>query len=56
MELLSGEDMAHLRNKIRQSSGSGLIPVIACSYLACQMLNAIKGSLYSALYLSDRLF
>mmetsp|Transcript_23329 Transcript_23329/g.21218 ORF Transcript_23329/g.21218 Transcript_23329/m.21218 type:complete len:468 (-) Transcript_23329:478-1881(-) len=42
MELLGGDDMSHLRNRIRQSSGSGLVSLPAATYLASQMLECLK--------------
>lgn len=42
MELLGGEDMAHLRNRIRASSPQGFIPIPIASYLSRQMLTAVR--------------
>lgn len=42
MDLLGGEDMASLRDRIRQTSGSGLLSIPAASFLARQMLYCIK--------------
>lgn len=42
MELLLGEDMSHLRDRIRANSGSGLISLHGASYLARQMLRSIR--------------
>lgn len=42
MELLGGEDMSGLRNRIRQNHSSGLIALPAASYLARQMLTSIQ--------------
>lgn len=42
MEFLGGEDMALLRNRIRSTSGSGLVSLPAASYLSRQMLNGIR--------------
>lgn len=42
MELLAGDDMAHLRNRIRNKSPSGLIPIPIASYLARQMLTGVQ--------------
>jgi serine/threonine protein kinase len=41
MELLTGEDMATLRNRLRVKNPSGLIPLPIASYLARQMLNCL---------------
>ncbi len=43
MELLSGEDMAHLRDRIRANTGMRLVPLPGCIYLTQQMLKCIKG-------------
>ncbi len=42
MELLGGEDMAMLRNRIRASCSTGLIALPGASYLAQQMLTCIR--------------
>jgi tau tubulin kinase len=42
MELLGGEDMAHLRNRIRASSPQGFVPIAIASYLSRQMLIAVR--------------
>lgn len=42
MELLRGEDMAALRNRVRSASPSGLVPISIATYLARQMLSCIK--------------
>ncbi len=42
LELLGGEDMSMLRNRIRQNSATGLIALPAVSYLTIQMLKCIR--------------
>lgn len=42
MELLGGEDMSSLRDRVRASSGTRLVPLPAAAYLARQMLVCIK--------------
>lgn len=42
MELLGGEDMSGLRNRIRASNSSGLITLPAAAYLTRQMLSSIR--------------
>lgn len=42
MELLMGEDMANLRDRMRTSIGSGLFPVEVASYLTGQMIAALQ--------------
>ena len=42
MELLGGEDMSSLRDRVRASSESRLVPLPAAAYLARQMLTCIK--------------
>jgi serine/threonine protein kinase len=42
MELLTGEDMASIRNRIRSKSPTGLVPVIIASYLVRQMLLCVQ--------------
>jgi len=42
MELMSGEDMSALRNRVRSNSPSGLIPIPAIAYLCSCMLQDIR--------------
>lgn len=42
MELLGGEDISHLRNRIRNASPSGLISLPASVYIAKKMLKCIE--------------
>mmetsp|Transcript_30207 Transcript_30207/g.43154 ORF Transcript_30207/g.43154 Transcript_30207/m.43154 type:complete len:530 (+) Transcript_30207:22-1611(+) len=42
MELMSGEDMSALRNRVRSNSPSGLIPVPVVAYLCLCMLQDIR--------------
>lgn len=42
MELLGGEDLSHLRDRVRSKSSTGLISIHAATYLARQMLRCIK--------------
>jgi len=50
MELLSGEDMAHLRDRIRSTTGMRLLALPGAIYLSQQMLKCIKG-IHSAGYI-----
>ena len=43
MELLSGEDMAHLRDRIRSKTGMRLIALPGAIYLAQQILTCVRG-------------
>ena len=43
MELLAGEDMAHMRDRIRKNTGMRLIALPGAIYLAKQMLMCIQG-------------
>jgi len=43
MELLSGEDMAHLRDRIRSTTGMRLLALPGAIYLSQQMLKCIQG-------------
>ena len=42
MDLLGGEDMSSLRDRVRKISGTHLVPLPAAAYLARQMLRCIK--------------
>jgi serine/threonine protein kinase len=42
MELLTGEDMSSLRDRVRVHSSSGLIPVEIASFLTRQMLRSLQ--------------
>lgn len=42
MELLTGEDMATLRNRIRSRNPTGLIPLPIAAYLARQMIYCLQ--------------
>lgn len=42
MDLMSGEDMAHIRNRIRSASTDGLVPLPMVVYLCKQMLTCIE--------------
>lgn len=42
MELLSQEDMASIRNRIRASSPTGLVPAPLAVYFACQMITCLQ--------------
>ena len=42
MELLTGEDMASLRDRCRVGSVRDLIPIEVCSFLVRQMINSLK--------------
>ena len=42
MELLTGEVVSNLRNRIRNTSSSGLVPIHLASFMARQMLKAIQ--------------
>lgn len=42
MDLLGGEDMSCLRDRVRSTSGTRLIPLPAAAYLATQMLTCIR--------------
>ena len=42
MELLSGDDMARVRDRIRQTSPTGLVPLNVATYLAHQMFLAVE--------------
>jgi serine/threonine protein kinase len=42
MELLTGEDMASLRNRVRSSQPSGLVPLPLVAYLAREMVTCLQ--------------
>jgi serine/threonine protein kinase len=42
MELLSGEDMSALRNRVRNTSINGLIPIPSVAYLCINILRALE--------------
>lgn len=42
MEILGGEDMSSLRDRVRKATGTHLVPLPAAAYLARQMLTCIK--------------
>lgn len=42
MELLTGEDMASLRDRVRISSDSGLMPIEVASFLTRQMIASLR--------------
>ncbi|RYY72035.1 hypothetical protein EON63_21285, partial [archaeon] len=42
MDLMNGEDMAHIRNRIRSASKTGLVPLPIVVYLCKQMLTCIE--------------
>ena len=42
MELMSGEDMSALRNRVRNVSINGLIPIPVVAYLCKSILRAVQ--------------
>jgi serine/threonine protein kinase len=42
MELLSGEDMSALRNRVRNASTNAMIPIPSVAYLCINILKALQ--------------
>lgn len=42
MELLTGEDMTSLRNRVRNANPTGLVPLPVVVHLACEIVNCLQ--------------